>query len=264
MLTIQPGMVNNLNRGPAFGRGELQRYAEDVDFEEINDYPYQNSYNSFDYDKEIKDAKDEMDLWEGTRANLESIAESAKSVPVVNKGLNIFDKAIKIAIGWCGLRWGAAGTLKALSEAASSQAGKAVAKRAGNVGTFIAEKFTALKELSLYKSSAKKVNNLKHSFFDTRFGKAITKAKNAVTDNSIFHKSIELKNKTVSFFKNINYKRVTVEGMGVAGGGTAAVNVFGGKPVDGARQNVEVDTEGNYYINGRKVQQNEGENHYAA
>ena len=38
--------------------------------------------------------------------------------------------------------------------------------------------------------------------------------------------------------------------MGVAGGGTAAVNTIGANTIDGNKYNVEKDEQGRYYIDG--------------
>ena len=51
--------------------------------------------------------------------------------------------------------------------------------------------------------------------------------------------------------------------MGIAGGGAATINVLGGKTVDGRKQHVESDDNGNYYVNGRQVRLDEGDS-YAA
>ena len=52
--------------------------------------------------------------------------------------------------------------------------------------------------------------------------------------------------------------------MGVAGGGAAAINVLGGKTIDGRRQNVQSDENGNYYVNGRQVRFEKGDESDAA
>lgn len=255
MLTIQPGLANNFNRVPAFGRGELQRYAEDaeyVDYEEItdNDYPA----DSFNYDEEKREAKQELDLWKQTKANIDSITKATDSVPIVKKGTSVLSGLTMVAIGWGGLRWGTVGTLEVLSKIGKSDLAKSVKGFAVNSGEFIAEKFGALKKLATgtdtYKAIEKKVGDLSSSFLDSPVGTKYTQVKTAITTNPIYKDTVNLKNRTVDYMKNLNYKRVFVETMGVAGGGTAAVNALGGKAIDGTKQNVEVDADGNYLVDG--------------
>lgn len=237
MLTIQPGLANNFNRVPAFGRSELQRYAEDaeyVDYEEITDNDYPD--DSFNYEVEKKEAKQELDLWKQTKANVDSITRAADNVPIVKKGTSILSGLTMVAIGWGGLRWGSVGTLEVISKMLDTRAGKAVKTFMRNSGGFVSKKTDSfnkfLKGTDFYKNSVNKL---------TQWG---------VLDNPVYKGAVELKDKTAKFMKELNYKRVFVETMGVAGGGTAAVNALGGKAIDGTKQNVEVDEDGNYRVDG--------------
>lgn len=250
MLTIQPGLVNHTNRVPAFGRGELQRYAEDVDYDEIID----TSEDTFDYENEKHNAKRELALWEQTKANVDSLTKAADNVPVVKSGTKILSGLTAIAIGWGGLRWGSFGTLEVLSKMMKTNAAKSVKTFAENSGKFVSEKFESLKKFvtgtEVYKSAAKKVEDLHNAFLGTSFGKKYTDLKTAITNNSLYKGTIDLTNRTGKAIKDANYKRIFVETMGIAGGGTAAINVLGGKAIDGTKHNVEMDEDGNYLIDG--------------
>jgi len=257
MLTIQPGLANNLNRFPAFGRGELQRYAEDaeyVDYEDVTD-SYTGPVNrDFDYDEEKREAKHELDLWEQTKANVDSIAQATNNVPIVKKGTKVLSGLTMVAIGWGGLRWGSVGTLEVLSKIMETSAAKSVKGFAERSGRFVSEKFGSLNRAiagtDTYKAISRKTGEWSDAFMTSAVGTKLTNLKTAIGKNPIYKDAVKLKDKAVDGMKNLNYKRVFVESMGVAGGGTAAINVIGGKAIDGTKQNVEVDENGNYSVDG--------------
>ncbi len=254
MLTIQPGLAHNTNRNLAFGRSELQRYAEDadyVDYEEINDsFPS----DSFNYENEKREAKQELDLWKQTKANIDSITKATDSVPIVKKGTTVLSGLTMVAIGWGGLRWGSIGTLEVLAKIMKTDAAKSVKGFITNSGEFISKKFGSLKkfisETDTYKAAERKAGDLNSSFLKSSLGKKYTQIKTAITSHPVYKDTINFKNRAVNYIKDINYNRVFVETMGVAGGGTAAVNALGGKAIDGTKQNVEIDEEGNYRVDG--------------
>lgn len=270
MLTIHPGLASNVNRVPAFGRSSVVDDYEDnipyVDYEDVTD-SYDNfvreDNRDFDIDKAKSDTKKELDLWKQTKANVDSIAKQADMVPGVKTGTKILSGLTAIAIGWGGLRWGTVGTLEVLSKIGQTDLMKAVGKGLSNSRKFVAKKAsdlgTYVSGRNWYKAASKKVDGLENSFFESSVGKTLSGWKTAVTSNGIYKDAVKYKDKTVDYFKNLNYKRVFVETMGVAGGGTAAVNVLGGKTIDGRRQNVEVDENGRYFVNGREMQFDEGD-----
>ncbi len=265
MLTIQPGLTNNYNRIPAFGRSNLQRYAQDVDFEEV-DYNNSSDNNSDEVnniDEEKANAKKELDLWQQTKANLDSIAEDDNMVPGVKTGIKVLSGLSAVAIGWGGLRWGAVGTLEVLSKIGKTEFMQSIGKGLASSWKYASTKFSDLgKYISgkdWYKNSGTKIKGWENSFLDTPVGKTLTKWKQSVNENSLYQGSVNLKNKTVNYLKNLNYKRVFVETIGAAGGVTAAVNVLDGKTIDGLRQNVEVDEKGKYYVNDREYRFDEGD-----
>lgn len=265
MLTIQPNLVNGYSKIPAFGHQSADEY---VDYTELlNDtesdlYTPEDSFglayddnDDFDINQEKEEAKKELDLWEQAKQNIDSIAKTTESVPVINKSTKIVSGLINVAIGWGGLRWGSAGTLEVVSKLAESRLARAV-KGYTSAGTEAISRRLANSKKYLtgrnwYRSAEATVDGWKLSFLDTSVGRTLTGWKNAITTNSIYTKVVGAKNDTVSYVKNLNPKRVFVEAMGVAGGGTAAVNTLGGKSVDGVKQNVEVDEHGNYLVNGR-------------
>lgn len=268
MLTIQPGLVNNFSRNQAFGNSNLQRYAEDVDFvdyEDVTDFSDDSSYDSYNFDinKAKEETKKEYDLWKQTKENVDAIAKTTESVPGVKTGTKILSGLTAVAIGWGGLRWGTVGTLEVLSKMGKSDAAQAVKGFAENSGKWISKQADSLKKYAqrtdVYKSAAKRISGWEKSFADSSVGKTLDGWKKAINDNSAYKAVVKAKDNTVDYLRKVNYKRVFVEGMGVAGGGTAAVNVLGGKTIDGRKQNVEVDNDGKYYVNGREYMFDEGD-----
>ena len=205
----------------------------------------------FDDDFNIKEekeaAKQELDLWEGTKKNIEQIARTTESVPMIKKGTDVLSGLTAVAIGWGGLRWGTVGTLEVLSKAGKTALGTKVK----NVGAFVKDQSKNLKTwvstLPMSKSVAKKISGLKNSFLKTPFGEKCIAVKTAVVENSAYKS-------TVNWFKSLNPKRVFVETMGVAGGGTAALETIGVHTVDGTSNKVEIDDKGNYSVNGEQVE----------
>lgn len=267
MLTIQPNLVNSYNKVPTFGNYRELPEVIDLDESDFEEIPYEEG-DSCDFSKEKADAKKELDLWKQTKANVDSIARTTESVPGVRTGTKVLSGITAVAIGWGGLRWGSVGTLEVGSKMLKSKLGKAVTKGFEDVGTYISKKYddvcTFLKGTKLYKGADKKVDKWEESFGKTSVGKTLKDWKQAVKDNAAYKKVAKFKDDTVDYFKNLNYKRVFVEGMGVAGGGAAAINVLGGKTIDGRRQNVQSDENGNYYVNGRQVRFEKGDESDAA
>ncbi len=268
MLTIQPGLVNNFSRSQAFGNRNFQRYAQDVDFvdyEDVTDLYGDNASDRYDFDinREKEKTKKELDLWKQTKANVDAIAKSTENVPGVKTGTKILSGLTAVAIGWGGLRWGTVGTLEVLSKMGKSDAAQAVKGFAENSGKWISKQADSLKKYAqrtdVYKSAAKRISGWEKSFADSSVGKTLDGWKKAINDNSAYKAVVKAKDNTVDYLRKVNYKRVFVEGMGVAGGGTAAVNVLGGKTIDGRKQNVEVDNDGKYYVNGREYMFDEGD-----
>ena len=261
MLTIQPGLVNNYSRNLAFGSRNLQHYAEDVDYvdyEDVTDSYDGSNYNHYDFDieREKEETKKELDLWKQTKANVDAIAKSTENVPGVKTGTKILSGLTAVAIGWGGLRWGTAGTLEVLSKMGKSDAAQAVKGFAEKSGKWISKQAGSLKKYAqgtdVYKSAANRISGWEKAFAESSVGKTLDGWKKAVNDNSAYKAVIKAKDNTVDYLRKVNYKRVFVEGMGVAGGGTAAVNVLGGKTIDGRKQNVEVDKDGKYFVNDRE------------
>lgn len=263
MLTIQPGLANSFNQIPAFGRCKTQRYAEDVD---CFDYEYNDKMTSserlkrdnFDIEEEKADAKRELDLWKETQANVNSISKTTDMVPGLKTGTKILGGLTAIAVGWGGLRWGTVGTLEVLSKIGKTKGYKAVKNYAKETGTWISEQFSALQtavaETQFYKAITGKINKWQDAFENSSTGKTLSRWEEAINKNPFFKKAVTFKDKTVEYFKNLNYKRVVVEGMGIAGGGAAVVNLLSRKPVDGCKENVDVAKDGSkYYVNGREM-----------
>ncbi len=253
MLTIQPGLVNNYSRNLSFGRSDLQRYAEDVEYEDVTDSHDSSYYENYGFDM---DRKKELDLWKQTKANVDAIAKSTENVPGVKTGTKILSGLTAVAIGWGGLRWGTVGTLEVLSKIGKTDSMQSIGKKLVSSWKYASTKFSDLgKYISgkdWYKNSGTRIKRWENSFLDTSVGNTLTRWQQAVKENSLYHGTVNLKNKTVNYFKNLNYKRVFVETMGVAGGGTAAINVLGGKTIDGRTQNVEVNKDGKYFVNDRE------------
>lgn len=267
MLTIQPNLVNSYNKVPTFGNYRELPEVIDLDESDFEEIPYEEG-DSCDFSKEKAEAKKELDIWKQTKANVDTLAKTTESVPGVRTGTKILSGITAVAIGWGGLRWGSVGTLEVCSKMLNSKLGKATKQSLESAGTYIAKKYddfgTFLKDTKIYKCADKKVSNWKESFAKTTVGKTLADWKQAVKDNAAYKKVAKFKDDTVDYFKNLNYKRVFVEGMGVAGGGAAAINVLGGKTIDGRRQNVQSDENGNYYVNGRQVRFEKGDESDAA
>lgn len=237
MLTIQPDFSTLNCRKPCFTANPNK---SDDFCEEVFD-------DDFNIGEEKKAAKQELDLWEGTKKNIEQIAKTTESVPALKKGTDILSGITAVAIGWGGLRWGTVVTLEVLSKAGETAFGKKIK----GIGTFVKNQAKNLKtwvsNLSVSRSVANKFSDLKTSFLRTSVGEKCSAIKTAIVENSTYKS-------TVKWFKSLNPKRVFVESMGVAGGGTAALETMGVHTVDGTVNNVESDDKGNYRINGRQVE----------
>ena len=259
MLTIQPKISDNYGKAPNFGNHSFD--SEYADFEEVATLPEDtsDSFHSerFDIDAEKTRAKHELDLWEQTKDNLDSIAKTTEAVPVLRKGTQVLSGLISVAIGWGGLRWGTVGTLEVLSKIGKTDLVKGIKKYSGKGWDFVKDAFKSSRKYisnrSWFKSIERKAGEWKHSALESSVGRKYTEIKDSITSNSLFIKATEKKNNAVAYVKNLNPKRVFVETMGVAGGGTAAVNTIGGKAVDGSRHNVEQDSDGNFYVDGRRT-----------
>ncbi len=260
MLMINPNFSNSFNRTPAFGKSDFQRYAEDIDYTDYDDVP--DSYercsetrkHCFDIESEKAEARQELDLWEQAKANVEAITKTTEMVPAIKTGTKILTGLTTIAIGWGGLRWGTVGTLELLSKIGKSKAAKTVSGKAAEAGNFLEGKYGSLKtrvvDSNLYKKSSDKLQNWKTAFLNSGTGELLTECKDLVKNNSVYQKILNSKNSVVNYVKNMNGKRVFVETMGIAGGANATVNLLSGKTIDGVRNNVEVDKNGNYTVNG--------------
>ncbi len=255
MLKIQPNLTNSYNKqfSPAFGR--YPDKSEYVDYTEI----YEDEYTSpaedgFNLEQEKADTKKELDLWKQTKQNLDSIAHTTESVPGFKTGTKILSGLISIAIGWGGLRWGTVGTLEVLSKIGKTDAAKYIKTHATDMGKGISKKYHSAKdylaERSWVKSFKKKLSDWKSSFLESSVGKTLSSWKKSVKENIVYEKSVKFKDNTKAKIKKLNPKRVFVETMGVAGGGTAAVNTIGANTIDGNKYNVEQDEQGRYYIDG--------------
>ena len=249
MLTIQPNLVSSYGKAPAFGK-----YAPDgeyVDFRETPD-SYEGGY--FDLGKEELDAKKELSLWKQTKHNIDTLTQSTESVPAINKGMKIFSGLISVAIGWGGLRWGTAGTLKVLSDIGKTKLAQSVKTSTGSAYTYtkglLSNGKNYVKNHNWYRSIANAMSGAKESFLETKVGETLTGWKDSVKASSVYKHTVSAKDNTVAYVKKLNPKRIFIETMGVAGGGTALVNVLGGKPVDGVRQEVEKTDDG-YTIDGQ-------------
>ncbi len=268
MLTIHPNFTNNVSRTPAFGRSDLQKYAEDVDymnFDNNDDYyegDIKHRKNYFDINEEKAEAKKELDLWEQTKANVDQIAQKTDMVPGLKTGTKVLSGLTAVAIGWGGLRWGTVGTLEVLSKIGKTDFMQSIGRGLNTSRKYVSKKYSDLGSYisgrKWYQSAGERIKGWEKSFLDTPVGRTLTGWKNAVKENSLYQNTLNFKDKTVDYFKNLNYKRVFVETMGVAGGGTAAVNVLSNKTVDGSKQNVDVDKNGNYRVDGKRVIIDEG------
>lgn len=259
MLTIQPNLVSSYSKVPAFGRtidDEYIDYTEVLDNENEDSFELaeDNSDEKFNIDDEREELAKDLDLWKQTKHNIDSIAKTTEAVPGVKTGMKVFSGLISVAIGWGGLRWGATGTLEAFSKLAESRLGKAVSGY-GEAGIKqLGKAKRAITGSGIYNTVETKASKMKEDFIGTSFGTKLKNWKDAITSNSLYIKTVNAKNSTVGYVKKLNPKRIFVETMGLAGGGTAAINTLGGKSVDGVKQNVEVDKDGNYTVNGRYLE----------
>lgn len=268
MLTIHPNLVNSYSKTPAFGRhidnldGEYVDYDEVFDDENLDLPSEEDSFEMSEQDgadfnivQEKAEAKKELDLWNQAKQNIDSIAKTTESVPVINKSTKILSGLISVAIGWGGLRWGSAGTLEVASKLGKTRLVSAIKGYSSAGAEAVSGSFTKAKKYltgrNWYKSVEATIDGWKLSFLDTGLGRTLSGWKTAVTTNPLYTGVVGAKNNAVTYVKSLNPKRVFVETMGVAGGGTAAVEMLGGKSVDGAKQNVEVDEKGNYLVNGK-------------
>lgn len=258
MLTIQPNISNSYAKNPSFGYGSgMFDDAEYVDFEEIFDDPRQASVKSrhFDIDKEREKAGRELDLWEETKQNIDSIARTTESVPVLNNGMKIFSSLISIAVGWGGLRWGTYGTLKVMNDISKTAPARCIKNLSKDFYTSASDVFgkgkTIMNKQGWVIDLKLKAANMKKSFLESSVGTKYTDIKNAIKDNFIYKRSASAISDAVDYAKNINPKRVFVETMGVAGGGTAAINTLGGHTIDGNRHDIQQVNDDVYIIDGR-------------
>lgn len=278
MLSIQPNLVNSYSKTQSFGNSLIKAAdIEDVDFEEIFDdesdsfvsnedveFDYMEDSDSyFDYDKEKTEIKKDLDLWKQAKQNIDSIAKTTESVtesvPAVKTGMKIFSGLISIAIGWGGLRWGSVGTLEVLSKLGETGLAKAFKGYGSSTMELLGKGKNAVTNSGWYKSVGSTLDGWKVSFLKTSVGSTLSGWKNSITSNSKYISMVNAKNNAVDSIKNLNPKRIFVETMGVAGGGTAAINTLGGKSVDGVKHNVERDEDGQYSIDGRKIIQRKGD-----
>ena len=250
MLTVQPNLVHTYNRLPAFGQ-------KGTDNEYFADYEIIDTGNNDSYDliQEEQNAKKELDLWNQTKQNLDSIAKTTESVPALNKGMKIFSGLISVAIGWGGLRWGTAGTLKILSDIGKTRLARLVKSTTSSAYTYskglLSSGKNYVKNHSWYLSVANAMSGTKESFLKTTVGQKLVSLNAAVKNNPVYNAIISTKDNTVTYMKKLNPKRIFVETMGAAGGGTALVNVVGGKPVDGANHDIQPSDNG-YIIDGQE------------
>ncbi len=258
MLTIQPNISSSYAKNPSFGYGSgMFDDAEYVDYEEIFDDPRKASVKSshFDIDKEREKAGRELDLWEETKQNIDSIARTTESVPVLNNGMKIFSSLISIAVGWGGLRWGTYGTLKVMSDIAKTAPAKCVKNLSKDFYTSASNLFqkgkTFMEKQSWVVSMKNKAANLKKDFLESSVGTKYTSIKDTVKNSSIYRRSLNGIDDAVDYMKKINPKRIFVETMGVAGGGTAAINTLGAQTIDGNRHDIRQINDDVYIVDGR-------------
>lgn len=252
MLSIHQQQPVIRNQYQNFGN----RFGEDsgfADYEEVASSAGRNYYD----DEDFHSSKDTLDAWKTTKKNLDELATTAESVPIVKTGTKCLSALTSIAIGWAGLRWGATRVLGLVADAANSAVVKGAKKysaQALNSLKGLKESGVAkLKQTRLYETAELKVSGWADSIAETKFGKFLTETKKSVADSKFAKGFVNAKNSVINFFKNLNYKKGFVETMGIAGGGTAAVNVLGARPVDGRHHNVERTDDGEYLIDGRFV-----------
>lgn len=252
MLTVQPKLTSQIN-----SQSFTSRFGDkgNVDYVMPAD-SYYPGIDDFDIDFEKEQSRQELDLWEQTKHNLDSIAKTTEQVPVLKTGTKIMSGLISVAIGWGGLRWGTVGTLEVLSKIGKTRLAKAVKGYASTAQEYAADLFgrgkTFVKDTNFYKSAVNKLTDMKQAVLDTKAGQKYSDIKSTVKGNKYYQKAVGYKNDGVAYIKNLNPKRVFVETMGVAGGGTAAVNTLGGKTIDGSRHIVEPDDNGGYIVDGRE------------
>jgi len=258
MLTIQPNFTNSYSKAPSFGRQFTD--GEYVDYEEVFDTPNASLGSAksidFDIDYEKRKTKNELDLWQQTKSNIDSIAKTTESVPALRTGTKVLSGLISVAIGWGGLRWGTVGTLEVLSKINKSSfiTGLKSYMNRGGVAISNVYKDAAkyIKAKDWYKSAAGKVADMEKSALNSSAGQKYTEIKNSIKSSTMYEKAIKMKDDTVAYARKLNPKRIFVETMGIAGGGTAAVNtIAAGKAVDGNKYEVGRDEYGNFTINGR-------------
>jgi len=238
MLTIQPNLLNS-HKQQSFARR-----LSDVGYtpyEDVTDTD-NGGYNPALVES---DARKDMEAWKQSQRDLETLQEKTASVPVLNKGINFLSGLIPVAIGWGGLRWGAAGTLKVLERLGQTklvQSVKGFAKKGtGFVGKLFQKGKTFFKGSKLYEKAGTKFAQMKGSALETKAGKKLSTLWNNLKGKNIVAKLADWKTKFVDWAKKLNPKQIFVETMGVAGGATAAVQQLGGKPVDGVNQVVSDD-----------------------
>ena len=258
MLTIQPNISNSYSKNPTFGyRSGMFDDAEYVDYEEIFDSPRQGTRksNSFDIDVERQKAAQDYDLWQETKHNIDTIARTTESVPVINKGMKIFSGLISIAVGWGGLRWGTVGTLKVMSDLGKTAPVKFIRNMSKDSCESVSNWYNAgkkfLNKQDWVKNLKLEVSTMKNSFLNSSVGTKYTSIKNAVKNNPLYQRSVEISDSAIKTVRGINPKRVFVETMGVAGGGTAALNSVGAQAIDGNRHDIQQINDDVYVIDGR-------------
>ena len=260
MLSIQPNFtVNNHTKQTTFGNGRYNsgRFddAEYVDFVEVDNSGNPLRNNNFDIDYERAKAAQELDLWQETKYNVESLARTTESVPVLNKGMKIFSGLISIAVGWGGLRWGTVGTLKVLNDIGKSTAAKYVRNIgkdiSGTTSSIYNSAKNSIKKQDWVKSLIRAYNTRKQAAIASPNGQRLIAFKESIKNNSLYIKAAKLKNSAVEYCKNLNPKRIFVETMGVAGGGTAAVNTIGGRAIDGNRHDIQQVDDDVFIVDGR-------------
>lgn len=279
MLTIRPNLLNSYNKTQSFGNYlPAATDIEDVDYEAIYDDDtdsfvkndtsdfedsMDDSSSYYDYKKEGAEAKKDLDLWKQAKQNIDSIAKTTESVtesvPAVKTGMKICSGLISVAIGWGGLRWGSVGTLEVLSKLGQTKLAKAFKGYGESSVELLGKGKKLITNAGWYKSLGTKIDDWEAAFLKTGLGSTLSGWKNAITSNSKYIRMVDSKNNAVQYIKNLNPKRIFVETMGVAGGGTAAVNTLGGKSVDGVKQKVEVDENGNYLVNGKVAIETKGD-----
>ena len=238
MLTIQSNLLNSHKQ---------QSFARRLQDEGFTSYEVVTDTDKGGYDPALVEleAQNDMEAWERSRHELETLQEKTKDVQVLNKSINFLSGLIPVAIGWGGLRWGAAGTLKVLERLGQTklvQSVKGFAKKGtGFVGKLFQKGKTFFKGSKLYKKAGAKFAQMKGSALDTKAGKKLSSLWNNLKGKKLVAKLADWKTKFVDWAKKLNPKQIFVETMGVAGGATAAVKQLGGEPVDGAKQVVSCD-----------------------